>query len=49
LIEAKADYDKNKEQDISIMSLQYGFRKDKIIEGLKSISLLDMESNIPKF
>jgi NitT/TauT family transport system substrate-binding protein len=45
IIEAKADYDKNKEQDISIMSLKSGLSKDKIAEGINSDKLLDLEYN----
>ena len=46
MIEAKADYDKNKEQDISIMSLKSGLSKDKIIEGINNVKLLDLNYNI---
>ncbi len=46
MIEAKADYDKNKEQDISIMSLKSGLSKDKIMEGIKNVKLLDLNYNI---
>ena len=45
IIEAKADYNKNKEQDISIMSLKSGLSKDKIVEGINSDKLLDLEYN----
>jgi NitT/TauT family transport system substrate-binding protein len=46
MIEAKADYDKNKEQDISIMSLKSGLSKDQIIEGINNVKLLDLNYNI---
>ena len=46
MIEAKADYDKNKEQDISIMSSKSGLSKDKIIEGINNVKLLDLNYNI---
>jgi NitT/TauT family transport system substrate-binding protein len=46
MIEAKADYDKNKEQDVSIMSLKSGLSKDKIIKGINKVNLLGLESNI---
>jgi NitT/TauT family transport system substrate-binding protein len=46
MIEAKADYDKNKEQDISIMSLKSGLSKERITDGLKDIKLFDLNYNI---
>ncbi len=46
LIEAKADYDKNKEQDISIMSLKSGLSKEQIAEGLNNVQILDLNYNI---
>jgi NitT/TauT family transport system substrate-binding protein len=46
MIEAKADHDKNKEQDISIMSLKSGLSKDQIIEGINNVKLLDLNYNI---
>jgi NitT/TauT family transport system substrate-binding protein len=46
MIEAKEDYDKNKEQDISIMALKSGLSKDKIIEGINNVKLLDLNYNI---
>jgi hypothetical protein len=45
MVEAKADYDKNKEQVISIMSLKSGLSKDKIAEGINSDKLLDLDYN----
>ena len=44
--EAKADFDKNKEQDISIMSQKSGLSKEKIIEGINNVNLLDINYNI---
>lgn len=44
--EAKKDYDKNKEQDINIMSQKTGFSIDKIREGLDKDKLLDLSYNI---
>jgi NitT/TauT family transport system substrate-binding protein len=46
MIEAEEDFDKNKEQDISIMALKSGLSKDKIIEGINKANLLDLEYNI---
>ena len=46
MIEAKADYDKNKEQDISIMASKSGLSKDQIIEGINNVKLLDLNYNI---
>jgi NitT/TauT family transport system substrate-binding protein len=46
MIEAKADYDKNKEQDISIISLKSGLSKDQIVEGINNVKLLDLKYNI---
>jgi NitT/TauT family transport system substrate-binding protein len=46
MIEAKQDYDNNKEHDISIMSLKSGLSKDKIIEGINNVKLLDLNYNI---
>ena len=45
LIEAKEDYDKNKEQDIEIMSLKSGLSKELIIEGMDGAKLLDLNFN----
>jgi NitT/TauT family transport system substrate-binding protein len=45
LIEAKVDYDKNKDQDISIMSQKSGLGKSEIIQGLKNAHLLDLTYN----
>jgi NitT/TauT family transport system substrate-binding protein len=45
MIEAKADYDKNTFNDIAIMSLKSGLSKDKIIEGIKHVKLLDLNYN----
>jgi NitT/TauT family transport system substrate-binding protein len=39
LIEAKADYDKNKEQDITIMASKSGLGKDKIVEEINNVIL----------
>jgi NitT/TauT family transport system substrate-binding protein len=46
IIEAKADYDKNKEQDISIMSLKSGYSREQIVEGINNIHLLNLNYNI---
>jgi NitT/TauT family transport system substrate-binding protein len=46
MIEAKADYDKNKEQDISIMALKSGLSKERITEGINNANLLDLNYNI---
>ena len=46
MVEAKADYDKNKEQDISIMSLKSGLSKEQIVEGINNVHLLDLNYNI---
>jgi NitT/TauT family transport system substrate-binding protein len=43
--EAKADFDKNKEQDVAIMSQKSGLSKEKIIEGINSVKLLGLETN----
>ena len=45
MIEAKADYDKNKEQDISIMASKSGLSKDQIIEGINNAKLWDLNYN----
>ena len=45
LIEAKEDYDKNKEQDIEIMALSTGINKMDIADGLDSAQLLDLDYN----
>jgi NitT/TauT family transport system substrate-binding protein len=44
--EAKADFDKNKEQDVAIMSQKSGLNKDQIIEGINNVDLLDINHNI---
>jgi len=46
--EAKKDYDKNKEQDIEIMSQKTGFSKDNIMQGLNKDQLLDLSFNVQK-
>ncbi len=46
MIEAKADFDKNKEQDIAIMSLKSGLSKDNINEGINNAQLWDLNYNI---
>jgi NitT/TauT family transport system substrate-binding protein len=46
MIEAKADYDKNKEQDVSIMASKSGLSKDQIIEGINNVKLWDLNYNI---
>ncbi len=46
MIEAKADFDKNKEQDIAIMSLKSGLSKDKISEGINNAQILDLNYDI---
>ena len=43
--EAKADYDKNKEQDITIMSLKSGLSKAEIIEGMTNAKIFDLKYN----
>jgi NitT/TauT family transport system substrate-binding protein len=43
--EAKADFDKNKEQDVAIMSQKSGLNKEKIIEGINSVKLLGLDTN----
>jgi NitT/TauT family transport system substrate-binding protein len=43
--EAKTDYDKNKEQDISIMASKSGLSKEKIIEGINSVKVLGLDNN----
>jgi NitT/TauT family transport system substrate-binding protein len=45
LIEAKEDYDKNKEQDIEIMSLKTGINKTKVADGMNGAKLLDLDYN----
>jgi NitT/TauT family transport system substrate-binding protein len=45
LIEAKEDYDKNKEQDIEIMSSKSGLSKELIINGMEGAKLLDLNFN----
>jgi NitT/TauT family transport system substrate-binding protein len=45
LIEAEEDYDKNKGQDIEIMSLKSGLSKELIIEGMEGAKLLDLNLN----
>jgi NitT/TauT family transport system substrate-binding protein len=46
MIESKADYEINKNQDISIMASKSGLNKDQIIEGLNNSKLWDMNYNI---
>jgi len=43
--EAKADYDKNKDQDIAIMSLKSGLSKAAIIEGMENAKIFDLNYN----
>jgi len=43
--EAKADYDKNKAQDIAIMSLKSGLSKAAIIEGMENAKIFDLNYN----
>jgi NitT/TauT family transport system substrate-binding protein len=45
LIEAKEDYEKNKEQDIEIMSVNTGVNKTEIINGMDDAKLLDLDYN----
>ncbi|WP_186434063.1 ABC transporter substrate-binding protein [Candidatus Nitrosocosmicus arcticus] len=45
LIEAKEDYDKNREQDIEIMSVSTGINKTDIINGMDGAKLLDLDYN----
>ncbi len=46
LVEANNDYKNNRDQDILIMSQRLGLSKDKIIEGLDNVDLLDPNDNI---
>jgi len=46
LIEAKADYDNNKEQDIAIMALKSGLSKEQILEGIDNVHVLDLNYNL---
>ena len=46
MIEAKADYDKNKEHEVSIMASKSGLSKDQIIEGINNVKLLDLNYSI---
>ncbi|MGN6349687.1 MAG: ABC transporter substrate-binding protein [Candidatus Nitrosocosmicus sp.] len=46
LAEAKADYDKNKEQDISIMAARSGLNREQINEGINNVNLLGLGSNV---
>ena len=46
MIEAKADYDDNKVQDIAIMSLKSGLSREQIIEGINNVKLLNLNYNI---
>ncbi len=43
MVEAKADYDKNKEQDISIMAAKSGLSREQINEGLNNVNLLGLK------
>jgi len=45
LIEAKEDYEKNKEQDVEIMSVNTGVNKTDIINGLESAEVMDLDYN----
>lgn len=45
LVEAKEDYEKNKEQDIKIMSVKTGVNKTDIIKGLDDAEVMDLEHN----
>jgi NitT/TauT family transport system substrate-binding protein len=45
LIEAKEDYDKNRDQDIEIMSVNTGINKTDIINGMDGAKLLDLDYN----
>ncbi len=45
LIEAKEDFDTNKEQSIEIMSSKSGLSKEAIIEGMDGAELLDLNFN----
>jgi NitT/TauT family transport system substrate-binding protein len=46
MAEAKADYNKNKEQDISIMAARSGLNREQINEGINNVNLLDLGSNV---
>ncbi|MGN6348893.1 MAG: ABC transporter substrate-binding protein [Candidatus Nitrosocosmicus sp.] len=45
LAEAKMDYEKNKEQDIAIMSQKSGLTKEKIIQGMNNTNLSNLTYN----
>lgn len=45
LVEAKEDYEKNKEQDIEIMSVKTGVNKTDIVNGLDGAKLMDLDYN----
>jgi NitT/TauT family transport system substrate-binding protein len=45
LIDAKEDYDKNRDQDIEIMSVNTGINKTDIINGMDGAKLLDLDYN----
>jgi NitT/TauT family transport system substrate-binding protein len=46
MAEAKEDYKRNKNQDISIMALKSGFNAENITEGMDKAILLDLNYNI---
>ena len=46
MVEAKSDYNKNKEQDISIMAAKSGLSREQINEGISNVNLLGQGSNI---
>ena len=48
LIEAKQDYEINKEQDLAIMSQKSGLSKEQIVEGINNVHLLDLNYNFQK-
>lgn len=45
LVEAKEDYEKNKDQDIEIMSVKTGVNKTDIINGLEGAEVMDLDYN----
>ncbi len=46
LIEAKADFDNNTFEDISIISLKSGLSKEQILEGNNKVNILELNDNM---
>ena len=46
MAEAKEDYKRNKNQDLSIMASKSGFNAENITEGMDKAILLDLNYNI---